>query len=492
MGAKILPKWVVALGAAMGLALRFYVLSSPLGEIDGDEAVSALVSREVLDGRFTALIPGLKAGGTILAYPRAVVIALFGPSTDAAKLCEVAVFALACVAVWRLGARLFSELHGQVAGLLMWVYPAATVWDSTKVRLYYTPALLFVALAMLFAVRIHDAERARYPDLAAFGALAGLCVWTHPMAMYAFVPTALWLFARRPRLLRFTPLFAVAAIATALPWLVYNARHDWGSLRQPLPPLESTIGQRFEGFFRGLLPRLTGFRHFYNGPWFLRPWSYVAFAALGVLAVVGLARWRGNRTLLLAVAIGYPLLFSIPRNSVFVAEPRYGVPFVPTLAVCAAALVVWAARSRAAVIAGVLVVATALTALSLHRVAETSGINLVLSPPPTEPVWETVAEQRLDRIYGDYWLAYRMVYEDRRDMLIIPLAYDYYGIGGRNQDGAAVAYLYRDSRCLNGWLEVLSGMGIAPAIRPFGDYVEVRTPQPIPVPVIAAAMNTRC
>ena len=35
-------------------------------------------------------------------------------------------------------------------------------------------------------------------------------------------------------------------------------------------------------------------------------------------------------------------------------------------------------------------------------------------------------------------------------------------------------------------------MGLTATTEPIGDYVLVRTPQPVPVPVIAAAMTARC
>jgi hypothetical protein len=151
-----LPAWLIATFAAAGAVLRWFVMAGPLGGLDSDEAVSALVSHEIRDGDIKALIPGLRAGGTLLAFPRAIVFELTGSNTVAAKLCEVAVFAVACVVVWRIGRRLFSERHGQIAALLMWIYPAATVWESTKVRLYYTVAVLLVALGMLVALRLYD------------------------------------------------------------------------------------------------------------------------------------------------------------------------------------------------------------------------------------------------------------------------------------------------------------------------------------------------
>jgi predicted membrane-bound mannosyltransferase len=97
-----------------GIVLRAYVLQSPIGAMDADEATSALVSRQVLDGTFPAFIRPLEHGGTLLAYLRAPVLALFGPSPLVMKLVEVAVYAVACMLTWRLGRRLFSERAAQL------------------------------------------------------------------------------------------------------------------------------------------------------------------------------------------------------------------------------------------------------------------------------------------------------------------------------------------------------------------------------------------
>ena len=107
-------------------------------------------------------------------------------------------------------------------------------------------------------------------------------------------------------------------------------------------------------------------------------------------------------------------------------------------------------------------------------------------------MWQVIANRNIDRTYADYWLAYRLVFEDRHDTLVIPLTNDYYGIGGANQPGADAAFFYRDTGCLTSWLAVLAGMNEPPTVEPLGDYVLVRTANAIPVPVIAAAMSSKC
>ena len=77
-------------------------------------------------------------------------------------------------------------------------------------------------------------------------------------------------------------------------------------------------------------------------------------------------------------------------------------------------------------------------------------------------------------------------------MLVIPLSSDYYGIGGKNQEGANAAFFYRDTGCLAGWFDVLRAMGVSWTTEEIGDYVLVRTPQAVPVAVVAAAMTARC
>ena len=183
--------------ALAGIALRAYVLQSPIGAFDADEATSALVSRQVLDGTFPAFIRPLHHGGTILAYPRAPLLALFGPSPLVMKLTETVVYAAACLVTWRLGRRIFSERAAQLGAGVMWVYPPATVWESTKVMLYYMPALLFAVCALLLCVRLYQDNRPR--DIAWLGLVFGLSIWSHPIALYVAVPAVGW--ARVQRIL---------------------------------------------------------------------------------------------------------------------------------------------------------------------------------------------------------------------------------------------------------------------------------------------------
>jgi len=64
-----LPRWLIAAGALVGVALRWFVLAGRSAVSTATKAVSALVSREVSHGRFPRSFPG-EGRRTMLAYPR--------------------------------------------------------------------------------------------------------------------------------------------------------------------------------------------------------------------------------------------------------------------------------------------------------------------------------------------------------------------------------------------------------------------------------------
>lgn len=473
-----LPILVVIAGALAGIALRAWLLAGPLGAMDSDESVSALVSAEALHGRFTAFIPDLRHGATILAYPRAPFIALFGRDPVVAKSVEIAAFALACVVVWRIGRRLFDERVGQLAGLLLWVFPPAAVWESTKVMLYYVPSMVFSSLAVLVCVRLYQEQRAN--DFAWLGLLCGLALWSHPIALYVVIPAVGWLAVTCRRLLVHAWRAVPTAVLGALPWLWFNLRNDFSSLQQAGAPAVSSYGERLLGFFESLLPRALGLRHQYGGDWYLEPLSMVAYAVALAGVAVALWRWRGERTVLLAVGLSFPFLFAVPAASVFTDEPRYAMTLLPTLALgsaYAASLWRWPAYTPTVVLAA----AATASAISLQHVLDTtSDAAVVLRPPPTDEIWQYLDANDIDIVYAEYWLAYRLVWEDRSDVAVLPTYSDYYSLTEKHPEGAAIALFYRSGESADRWADWVAQYGATRTVTT-PSYRIVEMPAPLPV-----------
>ena len=483
------PLYVAAIAFA-GVVLRAYVLQSPIGGFDADEATSSLVSRQILDGNFPAFIRPLHHGGALLAYPRAPILWLFGPSPVVMKLTETLVYAAACFVTWRLGRRIFSEVSAQLGAGVMWVYPPAAVWESTKVMLYYTPAVLLAVTAMLLVVRLAQEDRRR--DVAWLGLVLGLSVWTHPIALYAALPACAWLIVNRPKIVRQLWRAIPTGLVGVFPWLWANLNNSWASLEQPAGVAKSTFWARLTGFFEALLPRLAGLRGQYLGRWYLAPISGVMYAALMIAALVALRRWKGERTLLLTVAIAYPFLFSVPRNSVFVDEPRYGLALLPVLALCVGYGIERLFRRRVLAV-GVVGLLALISLVSVrHVVVDTAGQPGldVLRPVATDELWQTLRDEQIDAAYVDYWIGMRLQFEQREPFTLLPINSYYLDYRYTAPPAGSRYAIFPDgSPLVDRWIEFVRARGLNTELRATEHFIVVQTNQPVPFAATLGVME---
>jgi hypothetical protein len=363
--------------------------------------------------------------------------------------------------------------------------------------LYYTPALVLATLTLLICVRQYQGESAR--DIAWLGFVIGLGVWIHPMVFYIAVPALAWLVWQRPTLVleswRALPGFVVGA----LPWLVYSVRHDFSTLDQPPGALPTTYADRVEGFFSDLLPRALGLRHQYFGGWYLEPLSYLVYGALFVGLLVAIRRWHGARTLLLVVALAFPVLFAVPKNSYFVQEPRYAMVLMPVLALgiaylaCRlAGLVRFSWRSWLPVAAVGVLALVSLVSLR-HAVVQSAsqpGLD-VLRPPSLDALWTQLGDEGVDVAYADYWIGFRMAYEDRYPLTIVPVTGYYLDLVEKAPaEGSDVALFYADSPLVAKWQRLVASHGLASSVEVVDRYAIVRSNDKIPLAATLGVMES--
>src|SRR5918912_4032260 len=212
MGLRAFHVGLVAL-LLVGLALRLAIIASPLGEIDGDEAVVGLMALHIaFRGERPVFYWGQPYLGSLEAFSAAPLFRVFGSSTVVLKLVPAA-YSLAFVA---LSAILARRLFGTGAALATAAYLAVppamwAVW-STKARGGYAE-LLFLGEALLLAT-LALAESRRRRLVLLWGILAGLTFWTHLLAIVYLLPAVVFLaLARRRRWSRSTlGLAAVGAV----------------------------------------------------------------------------------------------------------------------------------------------------------------------------------------------------------------------------------------------------------------------------------------
>lgn len=412
---------VTAVLLVAGLALRGWLLLGRRGALDSDEAVIGLIARHIVAGERPTFFWGQSYGGPLESYLTAPVFAVTGSSVLVLKLVPAALSGVAALLVWRIGLRTIGERAAAAAGGLAWCFPGVFVWWSVKARGFYWSSLVLGLLVVLIVLRLERRE-ARRGEWLVLGLATGLGWWGTPQIVFLVLPAGLWLLVCRRRALAGLPLGLLGFAIGALPWLQANLTSGFPSL-QPLPGSPGGYTDHLHSFaYRGL-SMLLGQRVPVTETWLWRPIGIaVCLAAVaGVLAAVRLfvaSRDRGLGLLLL-LAVAMPLLLAAIPNGGYVGEGRYLLPFLPVVALLGAlalrgalcGCIVQAAAITGAAVAGAL----ALSVAALARLPPTTGLPETSRwvPADTGPLRAVLGREGIDRVFADYWIAYRLDFETR-------------------------------------------------------------------------------
>lgn len=397
----------VGAGVAVAVALRVWVLTSPFGAVDGDEAVWGLMARHVREGELSVFFWDQAYGGTHEVFLTAPVFALVGSSAVALRVVPLALFALATALVWRIGRRTVGDRSAVIGAVLFALWPAYVIWKSTKAHGFYGSGLVLSLLVLLLALRL--AERESLVDLAGLGLAAGLGWWATPQTAFVCLPALVWLAWRRPALLRRGWIAVLAAVVGALPWLVWNFANDWASLASPFGRGEDAYFDHLRTFAYATFPTLLGLRVPFSLEWLTGELVGRLVEMVAFVGVVWLAFRR--HTLLLAVLLVYPFLVAFGPHAALNEEPRYLVLLVPVIALLLGDVL---ARSRWTAFAGT----SAIAALSIAGLAGMSRqqppvppIGGIRAPADLAPVIRTLDAAGVRYALAPYPTAYRITFE---------------------------------------------------------------------------------
>lgn len=392
-----------AVGAVvlLGIALRVFILTHSLRVADSDESVTGLMARHLT--HLPVFAWKTNYAGNFETALIGVPFTVFGSSVALMKVTVTSLHVLACLLVWRIGRRLVDERAGVVAGLALWIWPGVYVWWSTKARDY--EVLLICGLAtLLCAARLIDEPRHRR-DWLWFGLAAGIGWWTNPQIAYLAAPALLWILIANRAALRSILWAAPTFLVGAAPWLAWNVRYHWGSLHSSF---ESTEGYtaHLHRFWAEGLPVALGLRTPYSLRWVFSEGHTVLVLAVAV-AVFSLVTRRRGAALLAVALLAYPLIHALTPVAGYTGEGRYLYLFAPLLAL----VVGHAARNWAATLV-VLVLMVAVTVGQLSTMG--SGVSGLASgrpiPEDMGPLVRTLRSERIDAVWADYWIAYRLTF----------------------------------------------------------------------------------
>lgn len=345
---------VVAAGVlvvAIGLFLRLWAVGRQ--PVNADQAVVALMARGILRGHFYAFYWGQNYGGGE-PYVVAVLFAMLGRSFYVLGLAPVLLDVVAAWLVYLLGRRLFSRSVGICAALLFWVWPEATLWQSTLEYGFRIATLDCGLAASVIGLRMlavgQDASMAPARasaairrDAALLGVVLGVGWWCSPEIVYFAAPLFVVMMAallhRRLQIGgveigRFLLLFALGA----LPWLWSNLRSNFASFRSSPQPHPGFFAH-FQVFLTHSFPIAVGAQLTATGRWLGGPTVGPALAALVAAIVIGFLALcvRERRAGFVVLFCGFfPVVYAYSPFTWYWADARYVVYLPPLLAIAVA------------------------------------------------------------------------------------------------------------------------------------------------------------
>ncbi len=417
------PLLWISLGVLVAaFGLRVWIIRGPLGSVNADEAVTGLMARALLDGNFSTFYWQQQYGGTVEIIPFAVLVAAIG---DRAAIVVLPLLESLIIG-WLLFVVARRRLGGQLAlatVALAAVFPAASVWFTTRAMLFYQPVIIAGLGALVLAEQLAEDDvdtRGRVWRWIGLGFLLGVGWWASTQVLFFAIPVVVWLVVRRAVHSWSGPMSALGGfVVGASPWLLHNIRTEGGSLRD-LPGGQGSYVDHLQVQVEAGWPMSVGLRRPFDERWVLEGWGWpLAIAAIVVAGavVVAFARHRRIRSPLALVLVCFPLVHALAPSSYYVGTGRYYLFIMPAIsyAIVAALSTIGHAHRWVGV---VLVGATVMTGWTLHDLREVRP-----GPLSTEAVADALLERDIEHVYSDYWAGYMLSWEND-EIIVSPYIFD--------------------------------------------------------------------
>ncbi|HET6319237.1 MAG TPA: glycosyltransferase family 39 protein, partial [Chloroflexota bacterium] len=439
-----LAAWAGLLAIALALRLSLLVRSGWL--LEGDDALSALMAFDVLDGARPIMLKNQTYAAAWEPYAMAVSYTLFGVSRVSAKL-PALLGSLACIGTsWFLARAVAGTTAAWFAAAFAALPPIYVLVLGLKPWAPYTEVILLGSLCLWCAIRLSWPPKCQRVAWWAFGCgvAGGVALWMHPLAIWYLTAATLTLLVRvRGRhWLSVAPAGFVGVAVGALPVWLFNVQTGFATFRFVVSGSQGQTANRLEvlrAWWNNDLPRGAGLWH----PWGESPGLFgplMAFAVGAALlwAVLG-RRQPAVRPLdaLLVLLVSIPTLFVLSgfggpalNPYGFDATGRYAPPIWSALAVILGAALAAAWRVRRW-----LALALALVALGVNAAA-----FAVIDPLQAfqSPYWErlpvsnasllrTLDAEQVSAVWMNHWAAQPLMF-DARAIGQPLIAYDWYDV----------------------------------------------------------------
>ncbi len=389
------------IGLVLGMAVRVGYALSPAMTLNSDISVVYLMSRHVAAGEFSAFYWGQSYGGTALQAVAGAVMAVAGPSVLVLAIVSALFWVGATVVLRAIVTRSIGTVGGVLAGLIFW-FPGAEILSTSVLDPgFYGPSLLFGLGTILVAV--DRVRRRSWWSWVLLGLLAGLSLWTSPLAIALAAPAVLAAMIADRRITRWL-VAAAAGLVSSSPWLLETVASRFSSVK-PLGGAGSFHPESVVTLFTSMFPAAFPFgQHLAVGV----VYGVLLLGAIVLLVAIGIRR-RDLPALLIGSATVALVIVLVAGTGVRLAPDsvRYSGFLMPTVAFAVAFLVTrLAVRARDIVAALVVLVAVAATFIT---VGADDGLGRADGPPfdrQLVQVGQLLEQRGVHEAYGAYWAAY--------------------------------------------------------------------------------------
>lgn len=393
------------------------------------------MATHILDGRSHPLIFwGTNYGGTIEPHLVAAAFFLFGATPAVFRAAMAVLYALYLAGVGTLVWRFFGRRAALAACAWLALPPFFLPYKGlTSDGLYEMVALL--GLATLFLALLAD-ERlgAGQPATAVLcwlGLAAGLGLWVTPLTLPVAGMAVLWLLAGGARRIpaRGWAAYACGGLLGAAPWIVWNLRHGWASVRaRELAPAagRGLLANGFR-FLTDALPVFLGSArpNFSNDPHESFPGSRVVVPLLVlalVLPAVAAAR-RDRRLLLLVLVLVVLSAGAVTSGRLAPSEPRFLIAGYAALAALLGASFarLEAHKKRLLFVAGLSALLASDVSSAFHARRHLADTDDSQVTGPLGPLMDEFRSRGITRVWTNYWAAYRITFESGERIVAAPI-----------------------------------------------------------------------
>ena len=471
--------WLVAGLLVAGIALRI-ALQFPLHRYpnEADSLITGFGAWEILGGDLRVFVSTGYRNGALASYLAAAASLLVGPGRAALALEVLAVGVLQILAWWLALLELtgWSAREAGSARLLAFIAipsPALLYWGIYFPTGY--PEQILAAILVLWSGARCWRRGGRW-ELFAFAFASGFAFWMSMLTFTVTIPLFAWLmWRRRGELLTIggVAILTGGAVLGALPWLLFNLRYGWVSLKSnwAVRPAQgwAALAANSRRLFGEVLPDLFAATSQAGPPppstlEKLLGWVALVLGGLAV-ALLGRAIYRSRRRRerprgapvellpLAALAAGIAgttvLLFifsaaaTVPGNIVRYVMPAFLVwPLVVALAWEVAAPL----GRRALEVLALILLAGYAAAVPWPWTAERLALREALAVE--HQMIERLEASEIDTVFGSFWEVYPLIFESGGKLHGSTLEpdFDFHKFGDRLPDGACTWALVADSK----------------------------------------------